>query len=97
MRFASSRLFKENLSSEHLRAVEMGDALAFALWADSPPVGRHAEPLGGAAASQDAYAEARRQMLREIAAMVRETAAETGVGRLDARVMAGAHTLTAGG
>jgi hypothetical protein len=43
---------------------------------------------GAPAACQDDFAEARRQMVREIAAMVRDNAAETGRARLDARVMA---------
>ncbi len=40
------------------------------------------------AAAQDAYAEARRRMVREIAEMAAQTGAETGRPRLDARVMA---------
>ena len=43
---------------------------------------------GAPAAAQDAYAEARRSMVREIAEMATETAVETGRPRLDARVMA---------
>ncbi len=40
------------------------------------------------AAAQDAYAEARRRMVREIAEMAGQTGTETGRPRLDARVMA---------
>lgn len=43
---------------------------------------------GTPAAAQDANADARRRMVREIAEMAAETAVETGRPRLDARVMA---------
>jgi len=45
-------------------------------------------PWSMPATCQDPHADARRQMVREIAEMARDTAVETGRTRLDARVMA---------